>query len=186
MPMQTEITFDGVDASEALSADITEHAERLDKFAPDLIKCQVVVRPAERRHHQGNRYAVSLRLTLPGGEIDVGRVPTDGHSHEDPFVAVRDAFRSLQRKLQDFRRKQQGKVKHHESTIFGRVRGVDRESGIGVIEASNGREIRFSRDSVVDGGYDEAQAGDEVRFTEVAADDGPWAGTVHLLGGRRA
>lgn len=112
--MQIDITFHGMEGTEALRTDIQRHALKLEKFAGDINKCNVVLEPAEHRHHKGNRFMVRIRLTLPGGELDVGHLPSENTSHEDAYVAIRDAFRAMRRKLQDFRRRQQGKVKHHE------------------------------------------------------------------------
>lgn len=113
---ETEITFKGMDTSHALRADIEEHAHKLAQFEPDIFKCHVVVAPSEHRHHHGNRYAVSVRVTLPGGELVSSHEAAGerSHAHEDAYVAVRDAFDNMRRQLQDQRRIRQGQVKRHE------------------------------------------------------------------------
>lgn len=181
MPFPTEITFHRMEGTEALRADIEKHARKLQQFEQGIIKCTVVMEPAEHHHHKGNRFAVRIRLTLPGGELDVGHTPSGDQTHEDAYVAIRDAFKAMRRKLQDFHRKQQGKVKHHEESPHGRVRYIDPEKGYGLIETPDGREIHFHRNSLVDAGFDKVQVGDQVRFTEAPGDEGPWASTVHLL-----
>lgn len=115
MTIPTEINFHGMEGTEALRADIEKHVQKLQRFAPELINCRVVLEPAEHRHHKGNRFVVRIRVTLPGGEFDVGHVPSGDQSHEDAYVAIRDGFKAMRRRLQDFRRKQQGKVKRHKS-----------------------------------------------------------------------
>lgn len=181
MAIPLEITFHRMEGTEALRADIRKHAEKLEEFEKDIIKCQVVMEAAEHHHRKGNRFEVRIRLTLPGGELDVGHTPSGDRSHADVYVAVRDAFKAMRRRLQDWHRRQQGDVKHHESPPSGRVRYVDLEAGYGVIETADGREIHFHRNSLVDAEFEKVAVGDEVRFTEVAGDQGPWASTVHLL-----
>lgn len=181
MTMPVDITFHGMDGTETLRADIERRARKFEQFAQDIIKCSVVMEAAEHRHHQGNRFVVRIRVTLPGGELDVGHAPSGDQSHQDAYVAIRDAFRAMRRKLQDFHRKQQGKVKHHEEAPHGRIRYVDTQSGHGVIETPEGREVYFERNSLVDADFDKMQSGDKVRFTEVAGEEGPRASTVHLL-----
>ncbi len=181
MAMQVEMTFRGMEGTEALRADIHTHADKLQQFAPEIIHCTVVLEPAEHRHHKGNRFVARIRLTLPGGELDVGHTPSGDRSHEDAYVAIRDAFKAMRRKLQDFHRKQQRQVKHHEPAPQGRVRYVDQKAGYGVIETPDGREIHFHRNSVVDAAFEKVAAGDAVRFTETPGEDGPWASSVHLL-----
>ncbi|MBT5811388.1 MAG: hypothetical protein HOI19_13520 [Rhodospirillaceae bacterium] len=53
-------------------------------------------------------------MTIPGGlEINVGRHHDKDHSHEDVYVAIRDAFGAARRQLQDKDRKLEGFVKRH-------------------------------------------------------------------------
>lgn len=181
MAMPVEITFHRMEGTEALRADILGHAAKLEEFSRDIVKCVVVMETAEHHHHKGNRFVVRIRVTLPGGELDVGHAPSGDRSHEDAYVAIRDAFKAMRRKLQDLRRRQQGKVKQHETAPEGRVRYLDIEAGYGVIETADGREIHFHRNSLVDAELDKVEVGDKVRFTEVPGDEGPWASTVHLL-----
>ncbi len=116
MSVQSEISFHGMEGTDALRSDIEKHIEKLERFAPGMIRCTVVLEHAEHRHHQGNRYVVRIRVTLPGGEVDIGNdAPAGDQSHEDAYVTIRDGFSAMRRRLQDFRRKQQGKVKRHAS-----------------------------------------------------------------------
>lgn len=180
MTVAVEITFHKMEGTKALCADIERHAQKLGQFSPELINCHVVLEPSEHRHRKGNRYVARIRVTLPGGELDVGRAPSGDTSHEDAYVAIRDAFDAMRRQLQDFRRKRQGKVKVHEMPAVGRVQYIDREGGYGVIETPEGREVHFHPNSLVDAEFDRVEAGDEVRFAEVPGEEGPWASTVHL------
>lgn len=111
MTIPVEITFHKMEGTDALRADIESYAHKLEQFAPELIHCQVVLEPAEHRHHKGNRFVARIRVTLPGGELDVGQTPSGDTSHEDAYVAIHDAFDAMRRRLQDFRRKRQGKIK---------------------------------------------------------------------------
>lgn len=111
--MPVSVTFQGLPSSTALHADIERHAQRLERFAPRLLACHVTVRHSEDRHHKGNRYLVHVRATLPGGEFEAGCTSERDHSHEDPYVAVRDAFDSLRRQLEDFVRIRRGDIKSH-------------------------------------------------------------------------
>jgi len=102
MPFETTILFRDMDASPALRADILAHARKLERFSPRILACHIAVEHAERHHHQGNRFVVRARLTLPGAELTAGQTPTPNEAHEDPHRAVIDAFDSLRRQLQDF------------------------------------------------------------------------------------
>lgn len=181
MIIPLEITFHRMDPSPALRANIRRHAERLERFAPDILSCHVVVEELERHQHKGNRYEVRLRATVPGGEFEAGHTPRGDQTHTDPYVAVRDAFRELRRQLQDFERKRRGDVKTHEAPRQGKVLEALPDADFGTILDNEGREIRFERNAVVDYEFDRITPGQRVTFTAQMREDGPWASTVHVL-----
>lgn len=175
---QIDVTFQGMEPSPALRADIEQHARRMLRFAPRMLACHVVVRLGEAHHQTGNRYFVHARATLPGGEVEAGRTATPDQTHADPYVAVRDTFDALRRQLEDFVRVKRGDVKTHASAR-GRVREYDPDTGFGVIVAADGHEVAFHRNSIVGGREDAIADGARVRFHEVEGETGPWASTVH-------
>lgn len=181
MSMTVEITFHQVAESAALRHNIEDHAARLEKFAGNLSSCRVVVEPAERRHHQGNRYRVRIHLTLPGGTIDAGQTPDQDQSHEDVYVAVRDAFDAARRQLEDFVRQRRGDTKHHETPETGHIHEIDHGEGIGLIMDGSGQEIPFHSHSVVGVEFDKLSEGDTVSFVSLSDEDGLRATTVHLI-----
>ena len=65
--------------------------------------------------------------------------------------------------------------------LHGKVLRVFPYEGYGFIDMSDGREVYFHRNSVVDGDFDRLAAGMEVRFSEEAGEQGPQASTVSLV-----
>ena len=102
MKLPLEITFRNVEASDALEADIRAKAEKLDLFYDRVMACRVVVDAPHKHHHKGNVYHVRIDLTVPDGELVVSKDAGQDHAHEDPYVAVRDAFDAARRQLQDY------------------------------------------------------------------------------------
>ncbi len=180
LPLQ--VVFRNMDHSPAVEARVREQAEKLERFYDRIMSCRVVVETHHRHHHKGNLYHVRIDLTVPGDELVVSREPADHHAHEDVYVAVRDAFDAMRRQLQDFARRQRGDVKEHEPPPHGRIREIAPLADYGVIETSDGREIPFTRNSVVNYDFDKLEVGDSVRFVEVESDEGPAASTVHVEG----
>lgn len=117
MKIPLEITFHGLSASDALRKAISERVDRLSRQVPNALSCHVTVEHETHRHHQGNIYRVHARLVMPGGEINAGESPTPDKTHEDVYVAVRDTFDALRRRLEDHIRRERGDVKHHEMPI---------------------------------------------------------------------
>ena len=183
MSIPLQITFHGVERSEALSASIERHAAKLERFSRVLEHCHVVIEAAEKHHHKGNRYRIHVHLKVPGKDIQAGHRPADDdHIHEDPYVVIRDVFDVARRQLQDYERTRRGDVKTHVPEAHGRVAQVYREADYGLIRTPEGREIHFHRHSLPGADFDKIETGTEVRFHEVPGEQGPWASTVHLTG----
>lgn len=180
MQIPLQITFRNVDASPAVEANIRDHAERLERFDDSIVSCRVVVGLQHRHHHQGKLYHVNIDLKVPGAELVSGRGSDQHHAHEDVYVAVRDAFDSLRRRLEDHARRERGDVKTHDSPAHGRI--VELHPQHGRIETPDGRTVYFHRNSVVGADFGALAVGDEVRFSEEAGDNGPQATTVHTIG----
>ena len=105
MKLPLQVTFRHVDRSPALESRINELASRLDRYSGQIMACHVTVESPHRHAHQGALYDVRIDITVPDQEIAIhGTHPRD-HSHEDPYVALRDAFRAARRQLQDYERK---------------------------------------------------------------------------------
>jgi ribosomal subunit interface protein len=184
MQIPLQIAFRDIEPSPAIESRVREEAAKLEEFHKNIIGCRVVVEAQHRRHHKGTLYNVRLDMTVPGAELVVSRDPERDHAHEDVYVAIRDAFDAAQRRLQDQARRRRGAVKAHEGPPHGRVRQLFPADDFGFIEAADGREIYFHRNSVLDPGFDRLEAGTEVWFTEEAGERGPQASTVHIVGKR--
>lgn len=182
MKQPLQITFRDFPPSEALEADIREKAAKLDQVYDRIMSCRVVVEAPHAHHHKGNLFHVVIDLTVPGEELVVNRSPGKHHAHEDPYVAVRDAFDAARRQLQDFARKQRGKVKRHEVPDHGVIAELAPLDDFGRIMTADGRDIYFHRHSVIETGFEALEIGDEVRFVEESGEAGPQASTVHKIG----
>lgn len=178
---QLQIHFRNLDRSEALEAEIRRHAEKLFEFYDHVIKCCVTV---ERPHHHqrhGNLFQVRIDLAIPRHELVVNRSPESAQSHEDAYVAVRNAFDAMRRQLQDAIRKERGFVKIHQPATYGRVNQIFPTADYGFLITLEGREIYFHRRSVLNDAFDKLDIGSEVRFVEEAGDRGPQASNVDVV-----
>lgn len=176
MQRSLQLSFRGLEPSEAVERSIRAHADRLDHFGK-ILGCRVAVEAQHRRHRTGRIYHVRIDLTVPGREIVVNRDPAEHHAHEDIYVAIRDAFDAVRRQLEDFEREVRGDVKHHEPAHrTGRVRAIFADYGF--VTSDDGREIYFHEHSVLGGGFDKLSVGSAVRFVEETGDQGPQASSL--------
>jgi ribosome-associated translation inhibitor RaiA len=106
MKIPLQVTFHGMEPSEALASATRQKADKLEHFCPDIISCRVDIDELQKHQQQGRPFGVRIHLTLPGDELTVDRV-TD----EDAHVALRDAFDSMRRQLEDAVRRQRGQRK---------------------------------------------------------------------------
>lgn len=183
--MQTppRITFHGTDPSPALEARVMEEVEKLQRFHDRITGCHVTITAPHRRHRQGVIWGVRIDITVPGEEVVVSREREANHAHEDPFVAIRDAFQAARRRLEDRTRRERGDVKNHEEPDHGRVIRIVPEDHYGFLETEDGLQVYFHENAIVGIELTELHLGDEVRFVlaEGEGEKGPQASTITLL-----
>lgn len=109
-----QITVRHMAHSHALTTRVREEAEKLSGFYPDIISCRVVIEQRDRHKSQGRSFNVRIVLGVAGHELIVN------HDHDqDVYVALRDAFASLTRRLEDVARRERGAVKRHAAEPGG-------------------------------------------------------------------
>ena len=183
MQVPVQISFEGIDHSDALESRVREEVDKLEQFYDRITSARVVIARPQHRHHKGDVYQVRIHLTLPGAaDIAISRDPGASGAHEDAYVTVRDAFGAARRQLQDVSRKRQGQVKSHEPPPHGVVASLSPDRDHGFIASSDGREIYFHRNSVDGGNFDSLSVGQRVRSSEAVGDKGPQATFVQALG----
>jgi cold shock CspA family protein/ribosome-associated translation inhibitor RaiA len=173
-----QVTFKGMEPSESVEANIRDKAGKLERFSDHLMSCRAVVEAPHRHGHKGKLYKIRIDLGVVGGEIAVTHQGPLDHAHEDIYVAIRDSFNAAVRQLEDYERKQRGKVKAHEIPLHGTIAGMSHDHGF--IDTSDGRHIYFHRNSVAQGNFDELENGNEVRLVihPGEGEKGPQASTV--------
>lgn len=182
MKLPLQVSFKNFTHSEDDELLVREIARTLDAFAGDIMSCRVVVDRPHRHHRHGNFFQVRIDLTLSGEELIVSREPPEHEAAKDFRVAVTEAFDSAVRLLEDYVRRRRKAVKTHVQPDHARVTKLFPESDYGFLETSDGREIYFHRNSVLDNHFDDLQIGTEVRFVEEMGDRGAQASTVQIAG----
>ncbi len=131
MELPLQITYRNMDPSDAVTARIQDEMAKLEEFFPRITSSRVVVEAPHRHHKSGELYHIRIDLGVPGSELVVSHEPsprkTLSHQedavwkkhfeihpeHKDVYVAIRDAFASARRQLQDYVKRMRGEVKHH-------------------------------------------------------------------------
>ncbi len=183
--MQTpvEITFNNLDPSEFIEARIREKVDHLEHLSEHITSCHVFVNAAHKRHRKGNTYEVHIEVRLPGHELNVNNTPGDMHAHEDIYVAIRDAFKAMERQIMKWKDQVKGKVKAHEMPLQGRIKELRTDKSFGQIATTDGRLIYFHKNSVVGGNFDDLNEKDVVELVIQYGESelGPQASTVRPI-----
>ena len=182
MQLPLQVSFRRMERSPSIEAAIREKAARLDRFAGRIMCCRVVVEPAGKHRVYGNQYEVRIDLTLPNGEVVATREPSEHKEYKEIAIALRDAFDSLVRQLEEHVRIQRGDVKFHVGTPHGRVNKLVPDEDYGFLVTPDGREIFFHRNSVLNEAFDRLEVGTEVAFVEEEGERGAQASTVKIVG----
>ena len=108
MQIPLQVSFRDISHSDFIEKRICEKVEKLKKYTNRIIFCRVIVEAPHRQHTKGTLYHIRIDLSLPGGKIVVARDPND-HSHENVYIAIRDAFEAVRRQLKkSLRQKREG------------------------------------------------------------------------------
>jgi ribosomal subunit interface protein len=172
MILPLQITSRNLELTEAIKADIRNHAEKLDKYYSKIMSCRVAVESIPNR----SWYNVRIDMTVPGTELVVKR-----DSNSDLYMAIRDAFHDARRELEDFARRQRGDEKRHEEPSHGRISALFPDRGYGFLTTMDGREIYFHEHSVQNHKFKQLSIGMEVRFGEEMGEKGPQATYVKVI-----
>jgi hypothetical protein len=105
-------------------------------FYRRITSCRVIVGIPHRHHTLGEQFHVRIELGVPGGEIVVRHEPSlhsavrrgdeeewEKHlkansQHKDIDVVIRDAFKAVRRRLQDYARRQRASEGSQCDTSF--------------------------------------------------------------------
>ena len=183
MPLDVQVSFRHLQTSESLDALIRSRAAELEQFSDRILGCRVMIEASTKRHRHGNTYHVRVELSVAGGTIVADHDPGLDHSHEDPQVAIRDAFDAARRRLQDHMRRLDGQIKTHDASSIGRIVRVFAERDYCFLATEDEMEVYVHRNAVPGKAFGKLKVGDRVRYVidPEEGDNGPQARTVVLV-----
>jgi ribosomal subunit interface protein len=96
-----QITFRDMPHSDAVETHVARCAAKLQRLCERIIACRVMVEAPHRHRTHGKRYHCRIDITVPGGELVVGKNPSDNLQHEDMHAAIDGAFEDAERLIVD-------------------------------------------------------------------------------------
>jgi ribosome-associated translation inhibitor RaiA len=111
MTIPSQIDFRNMETSPVVAERIRERLAEFEDLGAHITRCHVTVEAPHRQKTKGNLYAVRIQLSCPGHDVLINRDDSRDHSHEDLYVAVRDAFDAAWRQLQDVQHKRERRTR---------------------------------------------------------------------------
>lgn len=106
MISDTQVVFRGIDHSEAVEEAVHKRVEKLERFSDQIQSLRVTLESPHNNHNKGKVFHVGVEALIPNHDIVVTHEQHDKHEHEDIYVAIRDAFNAVERRLKSVYSKQ--------------------------------------------------------------------------------
>ncbi|MBT3238802.1 MAG: ribosome-associated translation inhibitor RaiA [Rhodospirillaceae bacterium] len=99
MTSSLRIVFHGMDHSDAVHDRIVSEIQKLEKFNARITSGRVTVEAPHHHKRKGSLYGIAIVLDLPGSELVVNSSRANNPDHKDIYIAIRDAFATLTRRV---------------------------------------------------------------------------------------
>ncbi len=84
-------------------------SQKLERFFPKVVDCEVSIEPPPQSHRKGGRFTVRVDVGVPGNDVHVRNA-----DHDDLNMAIHAAFETAKRLLEDRSQLRRNEVKRHE------------------------------------------------------------------------
>src|SRR3990167_3581314 len=175
MQVPVQITFRGLDHSDAVKEHIEEKIDKLQQFCQNIVACHVVVEFENKNQHRGNLNNTRVTLAVPGKEL----VATH-NENKDMYLSIRSAFDDMTRQLEEYI-KDLRNGKNHQAMIYGKIVRLFNADGFGFIESDDGTEFYFNANHVAHPDFHKLSVGMPVHFVQEMGHDGPQAHRVRKV-----
>lgn len=187
MKVPPEITYRGVEKTNAIEALINEKIAKLEQVCDHISSCHIAVEKEQERPRDRSPYRVRLDITVPPShELAAESTMSHRTQYAELDTVIRDAFDKAWRQLRDLSRQQQeydrGQVNDGAHHTIALVTKLYREQGYGLLKTLDGEDIHFTRNSVIHNDFDRLEVGTGVRFEAIEDDQGiSHASTVQIV-----
>lgn len=110
MISDTQVVFRNIEHSPAVEEAVYKRLEKLQRYCDEIQSLRVTLEAPHNNHHKGKVYHVGVEALVPNHDIVVTHDQHDKHSHEDIYVAIRDAFNAVERRLKSVYGKQRSRM----------------------------------------------------------------------------
>ena len=138
MESTLQITFRGLEHSDAVKQHLHEKFEKLQQFCKSIVRCEVVLEMENKNQQTGNLHHVRITTTVPGKQL------VSTHNEDvNLYVAIQHAFEDMTRQLEDYVR-HLNDAHNQQPALSGKVIRLFNEDGFGFIDGQDGAEFYFN------------------------------------------
>ena len=186
MRIPPEITYRGIERSEAIDTLINEKIAKLEQVCDHISSCHIAIEKDQDRPRNKSPYRVRLDITVPPShEVVAQSNIAISKQYVGLDTVIRDAFEKAWRQLRDLSRQQRehDTAKTHDGAqdTAALVTKLFPEQDYGFLKTLGGEDIYFHRNSVIHGDFDRLELGTGVRFEAVEGEQGLQATTVKIV-----
>ncbi len=115
MKTPLEISFKGLEKSRAVESKVAERAARLEKHFDRMTHVRAVVSAPNKLAHKGKHFEVKLEIGIPSGApLIISEEPEGNDARSDLMIAIRNAFDTAERRLDELAERLGGSAKKGE------------------------------------------------------------------------
>lgn len=115
MTSSLEVTFHGLERSEAVEARVREKFKRIEGHFDRITHARVVIEAPQRRTPLPKFFHVTIDIAIPGHKaIVVKHEPEAANAHTDVMLALRDAFSAAQRQVDELADRLDKQARHEK------------------------------------------------------------------------
>lgn len=177
MQVPVQITIRDVPHYTSVEKHIYRKAQKLNQFCKQLIACNIVLEQVQKHQNNGKLFNVRIYVSLPR-KIEL---VINHNQNENMYIAIRDAFEDMTRKIEEASQKLKGDIKVHPTLLEGHIVRLFNYDDFGFIESFDGTEYYFNAGNVAHPHFSQLEVGNGVRFIEMLGDEGPQAHRVKLI-----
>jgi cold shock CspA family protein len=186
MKVPPEITYRGVDKSNALETLIHEKIAKLEQVCDHISSCRIAIEKIQDRPRDSSPYRVRVDITVPPShELVAESNMGDRKQYADVDAVIRDAFSMAWRQLRELARQQReyDRAKSNDAAqdTTALVTKLFPEQNYGFLKTLGGEDIYFHRNSVLHDDFERLEIGTGVRFEVVEGEQGLQATTVQIV-----
>lgn len=116
MQSPLEISFHGVERSEAVEIRAREKFKRIEAHFDRITHARVVIEAPQRRTPLPKFFHIRIDIGIPGHKpILVHHQPEAEHAHTDVMLALRDAFAAAQRQVDQLADRLEKPARHEQA-----------------------------------------------------------------------